>query len=471
MEIPGVPAALLAALVAAAGGRRLALVGGAVRDLLLHRLHDDPWRGLPDLDLVVEGQAAELTARLADHLPAGAVRCIQEHGAFGTVAVELHWPEWGTWLLDVASARRERYPLPAENPLVSPGSLDDDLARRDFSVNAMALVLDGEGSGAQLLDPHGGQLDLAQRQLRLLHDHSLSDDPTRLLRAARYAARLGFALAAPSRRQATATLASWPWPWQHGDPPGQAPPALATRLRMELELLLEREPWPAALTALQSWGALALLDPRLQGDPDWRRRLTWAQRFSSHGGATERPSVGRASALPPSAMPAISLPPCAVLIAAAHQPLALAERLQLPHRQHKLLAQWLELHRRLVAEEPSGWSPSRWCELLEAPGISADAVALALVAAPPAPSLLPASAPAAATALPVDPALPARAAGGAGQLLPQLRRPLLRWLLDWRQVGAPLTAADLISAGMRPGPALGARLRQERALHLDRRRL
>jgi poly(A) polymerase len=356
-------------------------------------------------------------------------------------------------LLDVASARRERYPLPAENPLVSPGSLDDDLARRDFSVNAMALVLDGGGRGAQLLDPHGGQLDLAQRQLRLLHDHSLSDDPTRLLRAARYRARLGFALAAPSLLQARETLASWPWPWHHGDPPGQAPPALATRLRMELELLLEREPWPAALAALQSWGALALLDPRLQGDPDWRRRLTWGQRLAS-------------------ALPAISLPPCALLIAAASEPLALAERLQLPHRQHKLLVQWLELHRRLASVEPSGWSPSRWCELLEAPGISADAVALALVAAPPAAALMPApaSAPGAATALPVDPALPARAASGAGQLLPQLRRPLLRWLLDWRQVRAPLTAADLISAGMRPGPALGARLRRERALHLDRRR-
>ena len=462
MEIPGVPPALLAALVAAAGGRRLALVGGAVRDLLLHRLHDDPWRGLPDLDLVVEGPAAELTGRLADQLPAGAVRCIQEHGAFGTVAVELHWPEWGTWLLDVASARRERYPLPAENPLVSPGSLDDDLARRDFSVNAMALVLDGEGRGAQLLDPHGGQLDLAQRQLRLLHDHSLSDDPTRLLRAVCYVTRLGFALAAPSLLQARETLASWPWSWHHDDPPGQAPPALATRLRMELELLLEREPWPAALTALQSWGALALLDPSLQVDPDWRRRLTWAQRFSSHGGATER-----ASTLAP-----ISLPPCALLIAAASQPLALAERLQLPHRQHKLLAQWLELHRRLAAVEPSGWSPSRWCELLEAPGISADAVALALVAAPPAgPPLLPDPALVAAPAFPVEPAFPARAGGGAGQLLPQLRRPLLRWLLDWRQVRAPLTAADLISAGMRPGPALGARLRRERALHLDRRRL
>jgi poly(A) polymerase len=237
---------------------------------------------------------------------------------------------------------------------------------------------------------------------------------------------------------------------------------------MELELLLEREPWPAALTALQSWGALALLDPRLQGDPDWRRRLTWGQRLAS---------AGRASALEPIALPAISLPPCALLIAAASQPLALAERLQLPHRQHKLLAQWLELHRRLAAVEPSGWSPSRWCELLEAPGISADAVALALVAAPPAPSLLPEPAllphPAlvAAPAFPVEPAFPARAGGGAGQLLPQLRRPLLRWLLDWRQVGAPLTATDLISAGMRPGPALGARLRLERALHLDRRRL
>ena len=72
---------------------------------------------------------------------------------------------------------------------------------------------------------------------------------------------------------------AWPWPWRPGDPPEQAPPALGTRLRMELELLLEREPWQRALTLLQGWGGLLLLDPGLQADHSWHRRLLWARRF------------------------------------------------------------------------------------------------------------------------------------------------------------------------------------------------
>lgn len=426
MQLPGVPAELLEALVAAAAGRRLALVGGAVRDLLLHRVHHDPWRGLPDLDLVVEGTAQEragagpppalaLARALRQRLGVAGVPAIGEHGRFGTVAVELRLPGAGSWLLDIASARQEHYPQPAENPLVRPGRLEDDLARRDFSVNAIALLLDDRGRGVHLLDQHGGQADLAARRLRLLHDGSLRDDPTRLLRAARYAARLGFALAPHSQAQAAATLAAWPWSWRSGDPPGAAPPALGTRLRMELELLLEREPWPEALGVLQGWGGLALLDAQLQHDRHWRRRLHRARRWR--------------------------LPLAAALVAGAADPLALAERLQLPHRQHRLLSQLLELRRRLAGSDP-GWRPSRWCACLEAPGLSAEAVALALAADP------------------CPPASPSLAGRG-------LRRPLLRWLLRWRHVESPVRAADLIAAGLRPGPALGARLAAERARRLD----
>ena len=434
MEIPGVPTALLAALVTAAAGQRLALVGGAVRDLLLHRVHNDPWRGLPDLDLVVEGRAPELVQRLGQQLPAGVLVDCREHGAFGTVEVELRLPGLGPWLLDVASARREVYPQPAENPVVSLGRLDDDLARRDFTVNAMALVLQADGRGGELLDLHGGQADLAGRRLRLLHDASLRDDPTRLLRGARYAGRLGFALADASAQQAAATLAAWPWPWRPGDPPGQAPPALGTRLRMELELLLEREPWPQALAALQAWGGLALLDPALQTDRRWRRRLQRAERYG--------------------------LSALTALVAGASQPLALAERLQLPHRQHKLLAQVLELDRRLrtaqhtvpagdgpaegdlakansLAEAGGGalWPPSRWCALLEAPGLSEEGVRMALA---------------------------------TGVRPRAVQRALWRWWHHWRHVRAPLQAADLLASGWQPGPALGERLRQLRAEQLDR---
>jgi poly(A) polymerase len=415
MQLPGVPPALLQRLVAAAGGRRLALVGGAVRDLLLHRVHNDPWRGLPDLDLVLEGHPAEiaantppapaLAAALRRELGPEAVPAITEHGRFGTVAVELRLPEGGVWLLDVASARQEHYPEPAENPVVRLGRLEQDLARRDFSVNAIALLLDADGRGVHLLDPQGGQADLKARQLRLLHAGSLRDDPTRLLRAARYAARLGLALDPASTAQARSTLAAWPWPWRPGDAPGQAPPALGTRLRMELELLLEREPWPQALAALQAWGGLALLDGQLQGDSGWRRRLRWAQRFG--------------------------LPPLAALVAAAAQPLALAERLQLPHREHRLLAQWQTLRQRLASGTVLPQRPSAWCALLEGPGLSPEAVALALA---------------------------------CGQ---HPRGPLLRWWLRWRHVKAPITAAALMAAGVPPGPALGERLRQARAEQLD----
>jgi len=403
VDVPGIPAPLPAVLQAVAREQRLALVGGAVRDLLLHRVHNDPWRGVPDLDLVVEGRASDLVRRLELALSPGALRAAQEHGDYGTVELELAIAG-APVLLDVASARAETYPQPGDNPVVRLGALADDLARRDFSINAMALDL----ASGELLDPHGGQLDLQRRQLRLLHAGSLRDDPTRLVRGARYAARLGFALEPVSAEQARATLEAWPWPWQPGDPPGLAPPALGTRLRMELELLLEREPWRRALAALQQWGALALLDRQLQADRHWRQRLWWAQRWG--------------------------LPPLAALVAGAADPLALAERLQLPHRQQRMLAQLLQLRRRLAGGQLQPAGAADWCALLEAPGLSAEAVALAL-------------------------------ALGQGP-----RRPLLRWLLRWRLLKPARSAEQLLAAGWRPGPALGAELRRLRSLRLAEER-
>lgn len=421
LTLPGVPETLLAELVRAAAPDRLALVGGAVRDLLLHRVHNDPWRGLPDLDLVVEGTAQapgdvapaqRLARRLLQALgPERLVRC-QEHGSFGTVELELRL-DTGDLLLDVASARQESYAQPGANPQVRFGSLAADLARRDFTINAMALHLEtgaGPTPSLALLDPHDGQGDLARRQLRFLHPASLRDDPSRILRGARYAARLGFSLAPEAAAQLETTLAAWPWPWRPGDPPELAPPALGTRLRMELELLLERENWRTALAALQRWRALPLLDGALQADRQWRRRLHWAER--------------------------LELPRPAALVIAAADPLALAERLQLPQRWRRLLTETLALRQQLMdAQLPTTAAPSQWAALLEGPGTSAAAVALLL-------------------------------AWGQGP-----RRPLLRWWLRWRHLGSEVSAAELIASGVPPGPGLGERLRQLRAERLDRQRI
>lgn len=147
------------------------LVGGAVRDLLLGR-------GRADIDLVVEGDAAAL----AELLGADVV----SHERFSTAKVGLDGHE-----VDIASARSESYPRPGALPVVAPaGSVEADLARRDFTINAMAIPLLGQ---PRLIDPHGGRADLEAGLLRVLHPRSFEDDPTRAIRAARYAARFGFA--------------------------------------------------------------------------------------------------------------------------------------------------------------------------------------------------------------------------------------------------------------------------------------
>ena len=135
----GIPPTVLEALqrqVEIQGSKRLALVGGAVRDALLHNRHQDPWRSLPDLDLVTEGLSEQLALGLRERLGLERVPELRVHSCFGTVELILDGVK-----LDLAQARKEYYPAPGENPVIEPGPLMSDLARRDFTINAMALVL------------------------------------------------------------------------------------------------------------------------------------------------------------------------------------------------------------------------------------------------------------------------------------------------------------------------------------------
>ena len=403
MELQGVPIAVLDDLKGAAldaGMQRLALVGGVVRDWLLHRRHGRPWAGVPDLDWVVEGDAARLASVLQTRCGTQRVTSVQEHGAFGTVAFQLDGIP-----LDLATARQEDYPAPAENPMVQAGTLQADLARRDFTINAMAFDLVAN----ELIDLHHGQEDLASGQLRFLHVGSVQDDPTRVIRAARYAARLGFQLAEESSKQIRSTLQEWPWDWRQGDAATAAPPALSTRLRMELERLLEREPWPQALDLLEQWQALPLLDSQLQNDP-WRtQRLHWAQR--------------------------LGLPLMPALLLRAADPVAVAQRLQIPGKQQQWLQECGELRDWLVdTPPPLEATPSIWSTAIEQQGWPPEVVALAVT------------------------------------LKPKQWKPLLRWWGRWRRIQAPQTARDLIAAGWQPGPAIGEELRRQRSAAQDHSR-
>jgi tRNA nucleotidyltransferase (CCA-adding enzyme) len=223
------------------------LVGGAVRDLLLDRNGGD-------LDLVIEGDVEALSGAPGFEL--------EREGRFLTGRLVL-----GDLKVDVARARAEEYPRPGALPEVRPAPIGEDLARRDFTINAMAFPLSEE---AGLLDPYGGVEDLSDGRLRVLHERSFVDDPTRALRAARYAARFGFELEPETARLlAEADLST----------------VSDDRIQSELRLIAAEIDPARALRLIADWGVMPSLDRdapkrveevvRLAGEPPW---ASWADR-------------------------------------------------------------------------------------------------------------------------------------------------------------------------------------------------
>ncbi|KAA0254240.1 MAG: hypothetical protein EDX89_10540 [Acidobacteria bacterium] len=221
------------------------LVGGAVRDLLLDR----PVR---DLDLVLGGPigaSAVAAAALAGR--PGWTR-VAVHERFGTASLRAP----GDHRVDLAVARRETYPRPGALPVVEAGAtLLEDLTRRDFTIHALARPVEPGGRLGGLVDPFGGAADLAARLLRLLHEGSLADDPTRAIRAARYAARLGLEVE-PDRfaRSLERSRSAGSWTTVSGD-----------RLRRSLEELLAEPGYREALGILGRLGVLREVHPALDG--------------------------------------------------------------------------------------------------------------------------------------------------------------------------------------------------------------
>ena len=227
---------------AAAMGHGAFLVGGPVRDLLLGRTS-------LDLDVVVEGDAPAVAC--AATMPGEPAPVI--HPAFGTATICS-----GVFRVDLASARAESYERPGALPLVRPGTIEQDLVRRDFTVNAMALTLDGRRRG-ELLDPYGGLADLEHGLLRVLHDDSFVDDATRILRGVRYEQRFGFAF----EGHTMALL-------QRGLP--HLDLISADRVRHELERTFSEEEPELSLRRLDALGVLAAIHPAL----GFREQKAWA---------------------------------------------------------------------------------------------------------------------------------------------------------------------------------------------------
>jgi tRNA nucleotidyltransferase (CCA-adding enzyme) len=374
-------------------------VGGFVRDLLTGAAP-------PDVDLVVEGDGVAFARRLAEEIGG----TVLVHRSFGTASIEGGRAPAGAGLdgvalgrVDVASARREHYPEAGALPEVEPAGLLEDLHRRDFSVNALALALSPDRFG-RLLDPLGGQADVRRRRLRALHPLSFVEDPTRVFRAARYASRLGL-------RPDAATLAA-------------------------IRLAVER-PEYAALSGQRLWREIELAGAEPRPRLVFERLVSWkATSLWNLGGASSRhlAAAERLGRWAKSAGVAVDPAELALLALTLGRPVEVVER---------------SLDRLALAGEPrarleAGALAGPLARRLEARGLPPSVVGELLEGAR------------------ESAALAAWLRGGA-----RARRRIQWYLAHGRAVRPRLTGRDLLALGVPGGPRVGAALGMLRRHRLD----
>ena len=250
---------------AQANGLALFLVGGVVRDLVMGR------RNL-DLDFVTEGDAISFAGSIAAKFGG----TIQAHPPFGTAKWMIDRQAAKAMMLaddfapvqvDFATARGETYQKPAALPSVAPADIAGDLKRRDFSINALAVQLDPSTQEWHILDPHGGRADIDHGLIRVLHDRSFLDDPTRILRAFRFASRFNFRIQAQTESLMKAAL-----------------PTInrlsGERIRNELSLAFAEHQPEQIILNLQSLGALEQIYPAWRVPPQMPKSFANSRCYS-----------------------------------------------------------------------------------------------------------------------------------------------------------------------------------------------
>lgn len=212
------------------------LVGGIVRDLLLDITN-------LDIDLAVEGDAITFARELVK--AKGGI--INIHKQFNTAKIN-----WHQWNVDLVSTRQESYSRPGALPTIQPGSINDDLYRRDFTINAIAISLSSQSYG-RLIDPYNGQKDLRSRLIRILHTNSFIDDSTRIWRGIRYEQRLNFQLEADTLSLLKRDIS-------------MLDSISGDRIRYELDCTLEEELPEKVLLRAWELGVLQKINPSLRGN-------------------------------------------------------------------------------------------------------------------------------------------------------------------------------------------------------------
>ncbi len=377
-------------------GMQIYAVGGFVRDLLL---------GIPtfDLDFVIEGTAQQLADKLLELYPAK-FELVASHDRFQTANLIYHG-QCGDHEVDLSTARTEFYEFPAALPEVEASGLDQDLLRRDFTINALAVALNPQRFG-QLIDLFNGLGDLQEKVVRILHPFSFIEDPTRMVRAARFAGRLGFHLDAKTKEQA-----------RRASQMGIFDDLGGVRIKAELRMILES---PLRLNSLnllaELGGNLRYLDTQLEYGESQRKSIRRAERLLARY-TVDVPWVVYLGALL-SDLPVERLQ-------------GLLERLMLTNHQKEVIVSGLDLHRQM----PLAMGDLKRSEIFEMmQGRPRESLAIA---------------------------------AAVGQVGSYLRRAVKLYLEELADTKLDISGADLIASGFKPGPQLGAVLKHVLAARLD----
>ena len=252
---------------------RVAIVGGYPRDLLIQEIHHEKKIHPIDLDFVIEGSALALAKYIKQNIQNVELCLIKEFDIYNTVEMNINNTK-----VDIASAREEIYTSPGSNPQVKKSTIENDLKRRDFSINSIAF----DFSKNALIDLYGGINHIKKKELHLLHVNSIRDDPSRLLRCAKYASRLGFNISNSSLDQAQKIISYWPWKTLNDKSLEKLPPGISIRLRMELFEIINKDNLGSVLSILNDWKVTQLLDKSITINTKYLRGLSWIKRLEGN---------------------------------------------------------------------------------------------------------------------------------------------------------------------------------------------
>tara|TARA_Y100001970_G_scaffold138130_1_gene169962 strand:+ start:7271 stop:8515 length:1245 start_codon:yes stop_codon:yes gene_type:complete len=377
---------------------KIAIVGGFIRDLLIKKFHKTEIHDFIDLDIVIEGSAISLAKFIKKNINNVDLCLIKEFDIYKTVEININ-----NLKVDIASAREEFYLAPGLNPTVRDSTISEDLKRRDFSINAIAFEI----LEKKIYDRFEGINHIKDKKLYLLHRNSIKDDPSRILRCAKYASRLKFDISEISLLQAQTFIKQWPWKYSHNNSKNKFPPGISIRLRMELAEILKNDNLSEILAILYKWKVISLINKNIKVDNKFLRGLNWIKKLKGNF--------------------------ILYLVKDSDSLSELCDRLYINTKEKKIIDDYIKFKNLLEirTDKYNNFSPSQWTKFIEENHMNIDTVKLLI---------------------------------GNGGLF---WRPLFKWLYIYRNIQSNKNGEDLKSDGWFEGKEMGEELRRLRYLQID----